>query len=367
MSLSDLLHSAARTNSLNRSVLVWLQSAALVDRREQFSFHRVCVGIVRGENELELGGFRLGHLAFGHGRVDTDAVAHGVAVRFVTKARLARNEVQVALLVLVVKSAVDRPEHLDLLILGLAIHVNRILLQTLDTLAIILLVHVHVLFGLSEIHQIVPVEVVAQVIKVTERLLDTDLDVLHLLLVLSDQPIEELVTELLVVLRVDWLNSNQLLLRLVRERSLRLLAIDGQDLVVAGRPEEALVVRPDTVLLCLLEFVEAFTEARILFGEVLKSGQLTVLHEHPEGGSHRHSEPQVIFDHGAANERSNHLEALHPLWVCHCGVQSVAVTLRTSLVSAIGHLDEQWELVSHEFPLNLTESEGGSVVFFFIT
>ena len=212
-----------------------------------------------------------------------------------------------------------------------------------------------------------PVKVVAQVIKVTERLLDTDLDVLHLLLILSDQPIEQLVTELLVVLRIDWLNSNQLLLLLVRERFLGLLAVDGHDLIVAGRPEEALVVRPDTVLLCLLEFVESFSEARVLFGEVFKSGHFCFLHEHPEGGSHRHSEPQVILDHGAANERSDKLEALHPLRVCHCSVQSVAVTLCTSLVSAVGHFDEQWELISHEFLLNLTETKGGSIIFFLIS
>lgn len=79
-------------------------------------------------------------------------MAHGVAMRFVAKTRLTRDEIEVALLVLVVESAVDLPEHLDLLILGLAIHVNRILLETINTLAFVLLVHVHILFGLGEIH-----------------------------------------------------------------------------------------------------------------------------------------------------------------------------------------------------------------------
>ena len=96
--------------------MIGLESATLFDRFEQLLLHLLWAGVGGSKDELELRRLGFGGITFGHGRVDTDPVAHRIAMRLITEARLASDEVQVVLLVFVVKGRVDIPELFNLLV-----------------------------------------------------------------------------------------------------------------------------------------------------------------------------------------------------------------------------------------------------------
>lgn len=75
----------------------------------------------------------------------------------------------------------------------------------------------------------------------------------------------------------------------------------------------------------------------------------------------------MILDHNASNQRSNELEALHPLGVCHSRVHSKAVTLDAGLVPTIWCPDEQGELVTHQLSFQHTEGESRRVILFIVS
>ena len=102
----------------------------------------------------------------------------------VTEAGLATDEVQVNLLILVAQGRVDVPDLFDPLVVCLTIQVDCHLFEQSDTFSLVLLV----LVSLGQNHKIMPVQVLTHVIKVTERLLDTMLDMFDLLLALSNKP-----------------------------------------------------------------------------------------------------------------------------------------------------------------------------------
>lgn len=119
-----------------------------------------------------------------------------LAMFLITNPGPTTSEVEVCLLIFVVKSSEDFPEVFDLLILGRAIEVDCLLFEQLDVVRLELV-------GLGKLHDIMPVQVASEVVQFAERVLDATLHVFDLLSRLTDQLLKKCLTELSVVFASD--------------------------------------------------------------------------------------------------------------------------------------------------------------------
>ena len=130
---------------------------------------------------------RLWRVSSSKGLVDPDGHLLEEALSQVADARSSSNEVEEELLVLVVEALVDAPEALNLLVLSLlTVDVDRLLLEQVE-----LVIKVLELLRLSENHDVVPVQVLSEVVHVAKSVGDTLLHVLGLLSSFANQLVEK--------------------------------------------------------------------------------------------------------------------------------------------------------------------------------
>ena len=252
-------------------------------------------------------------------------------------ARLSADEVHVGLLVFVVEGVEDVPEPLDEVIFVATVLVVSVLLEHfLALISVILLL----MILLTEKHQVVPGEEGSEVAHVTEGSLDTNPNVMHLLVSLSDELVAD---RILVVSEVRTGND------------VFFMAWNRHSLVCRVDPSPWFILGPvATVLHLLAEHSKALVETSIFSGEVFHLGTLVILSQHPESGSHWHAEVQVISEEETTDLGADELVALHQLSLSHLWVDVEAVALGRHVQPSIWCLDEERQLITHQLSFDST-------------